>query len=292
MVAAYDNTIFHAFLVCTAYLLLILTHCHSTRSFPGGVMKALARNVACVCVLILSVVTAPAQPASAQKQPARQPNTLTREELEHGWKLLFDGKTLTGWRGAYLDSLPTKGWKVQDGTLNVQETGGGEAAFGGDIVTIGEYGSFELVLEFKLTEGANSGIKYFVTEQQPRTPGSAKGLEFQLLDDAKHPDAKLGINGNRTLASLYDLIPAVHKRTRPIGDWNEARIVVKGKHVEHWLNGVKALDYERGGKEFLAHKAESKFKDVPGFGEAERGHILLQDHGNQVSFRNIRIRTF
>ena len=265
--------------------------CH-TRSFPGGTMKAHARNVVRSCLLALMVFTASAQSAFGQKQSAPQPNTLTRVEQSQGWRLLFDGKTLSGWRGAYLDSLPTKGWKVQDGLLNVQETGGGEAAFGGDIVTIDEYGSFELVLEFRLTEGANSGIKYFVTEQQPKTPGSAKGLEFQLLDDAKHPDAKLGINGNRTLASLYDLIPAAHKITRPIGDWNEARIIVRGKHVEHWLNGVKVLDYERGGREFLARKAESKFKEIPGFGEAERGHILLQDHGNQVSFRNIKIRTF
>lgn len=263
-----------------------------TRSFPGGTMKAHARNVVCSCLVVLVVFTVSGERASGEKQSAPRPNTLTREEQAHGWKLLFDGRTMTGWRGAYLDSLPAKGWKVQDGMLNVQETGGAEASFGGDIVTIEEYGSFELVLEFKLTEGANSGIKYFVTEQQPRTPGSAKGLEFQLLDDAKHPDARLGINGNRTLASLYDLIPAAHKRTRPIGDWNEARIVVKGNHVEHWLNGVKVLEYERGGREFLAHKAESKFKDMPGFGEAEHGHILLQDHGNQVSFRNIRIRTF
>jgi hypothetical protein len=255
-------------------------------------MKAPVWNITCSCVLMLCIVTAPAHKASAQKQTARQLNALTPREQAQGWKLLFDGKTLAGWRGAYLDSLPTKGWRIQDGILSVQETGGGEAMFGGDIVTIDEYGSFELALEFKLTEGANSGIKYFVTERLPKTPGSAKGLEFQLLDDARHPDAKLGINGNRTLASLYDLLPARHKVARPIGDWNEVRIIVRGNDVEHWLNGVKVLAYERGGKDFLAHKAESKFKDIPGFGEAEHGHILLQDHGNQVSFRNIRIRTY
>jgi hypothetical protein len=240
--------------------------------------------------LILILVSTVAAPG---RQTAGPPlNTLTEKEKHEGWKLLFDGKTMNGWRGAYMDLLPKKGWTVQDGMLIVRESGGGEAAFGGDIVTIDQYSSFELTLDFKLTEGANSGIKYFVTEQQPRTPGSAIGLEYQILDDAKHPDAKLGINGNRTLASLYDLIPAHDKKVKPIGEWNHARIVVRGKHVEHWLNGVKVLEYERGGKEFLAHKAESKFKDRAGFGEAEKGHILLQDHGNQVFFRNIKIRTF
>jgi hypothetical protein len=225
--------------------------------------------------------------AVCQQSPA--PNTLTAEEQKAGWRLLFDGRTLEGWRGAYMDSLPARGWEVRDGMLIVQASGGGEAAFGGDIVTREEYASFDLSVDFKLTEGANSGIKYFVTEQQPRPPGSVRGLEFQLLDDAKHPDAKLGINGNRTLASLYDLFPAANKPARPIGQWNTARILVRGRHVEHWLNGRKVLEFERGGEEFLRHKAESKFKDLAGFGEAERGHILLQDHGNQVFFRNVKI---
>jgi hypothetical protein len=227
-----------------------------------------------------------------QQQPEPPPNTLSAHEKQEGWKLLFDGKNLSLWRGAYRDSLPSKGWEIRDGMLIVQASGGGEAAYGGDIVTVEQYASFELKVDFKLTQGANSGIKYFVTEQQPKTPGSALGLEYQLLDDARHPDAKLGIDGNRTLASLYDLLPAAHKHASPVGQWNHARILVDGRHVEHWLNGTKVLEYERGGKEFLAHKAESKFKTVDGFGEAARGHILLQDHGNQVFFRNIKIRTF
>jgi len=220
------------------------------------------------------------------------PNTLTAQERKEGWKLLFDGKTLNGWRGAYLDSLPARGWEIRDGVLIVQASGGGEAAFGGDIVTIDEYSSFALSVDFRLSQGANSGIKYFVTEEQPKTPGSAKGLEYQILDDAKHPDAKLGINGNRTLASLYDILPAKDRKVLPIGEWNHAGIIVRGKQVEHWLNGVIVLAYERGGKTFLEHKASSKFKDLKGFGEAARGHILLQDHGNQVLYRNIKIRTF
>ena len=242
-------------------------------------------NLLLVLALTLGLVS-----CRSARGTEEEPNTLTPQEKKAGWKLLFDGRTMNGWRGAYMDSLPSRGWEVRDGALAVNESGGGEAAFGGDIVTIDEYGSFELLVDFKLTAGANSGIKYFVIEGQPKTPGSAKGLEYQLLDDATHPDAKLGINGNRTCASLYDLIPAANKPPAPIGEWNHARILVRGKHVEHWLNGVKVLEFERGGREFLAHKAESKFKDIPGFGEYPAGHILLQDHGNRVFFRNIKIR--
>jgi len=240
--------------------------------------------------VLLLTSTIVASTAVCQHGGGQPINTLTDQERTDGWQLLFDGRTLAGWRGAYLDSLPVRGWEIRDGMLIVQASGGGEAAFGGDIVTVEEYASFDLTLEFKLTEGANSGIKYFVTEQQPKTPGSAKGLEYQILDDAKHPDARLGINGNRTLASLYDLIPAAGKKVRPVGEWNTARIVVRGKQVEHWLNAMKVLAYERGGKTFLAHKAQSKFKDLEGFGEAGQGHILLQDHGNRVFYRNIKIR--
>lgn len=239
------------------------------------------------CLIFITAMLVPALIMARQSAP----NTLTGKEKKNGWTLLFDGKSMKGWRGAYMESLPKKGWAVKDGMLIVQESGGGEASFGGDIVTLKEYSSFELTLDFKLTDGANSGIKYFVIEQQPKTPGSAKGLEYQILDDAKHPDAKLGINGNRTLASLYDIMPAADKKVNPIGEWNHARLLVKGRHVEHWLNGVKVLEFERGGREFLAHKAESKFKDIPQFGEYPKGRILLQDHGNKVYYRNIKLRT-
>jgi hypothetical protein len=244
-----------------------------------------------IILLWLAALLTSALAAGAQT-PQGSPNTLTPQEKKAGWKLLFDGQTTNGWRGAYRESFPEKGWDVRDGMLIVQPSGGGEAANGGDIVTVNEYSSFELKLDFKLTEGANSGIKYFVTEQQPKSPGSAIGLEYQLLDDEAHPDARLGIDGNRTLASLYDVMPAKNKKRNPVGEWNQARILVRGKHVEHWLNGVKVLSYERGGKEFLEHKARSKFKERKDFGEAKQGHILLQDHGNQVFFRNIKIRVF
>jgi hypothetical protein len=238
-------------------------------------------GLSAICVLLTGSILAAEQ----------APNTLTKQETNDGWKLLFDGKTTNGWRGAKLEKFPDFGWAIESGALTVQESGGAESRHGGDIVTVDQYGNFELSVDFKLTPGANSGIKYFVVGIEPNRPGSAIGLEYQVLDDARHPDAKEGINGNRTLGSLYDLIPAsADKPVKPIGEWNQARIIVDGKHVEHWLNGKKILEYERGSKAFLAHKAQSKFKNMPGFGEAPEGHILLQDHGNRVSYRNIKIR--
>ncbi|HWR34333.1 MAG TPA: DUF1080 domain-containing protein [Clostridia bacterium] len=247
---------------------------------------------AVLALIFIGLGLSVAQTADARRSASggAKPNTLSPKEKKEGWKLLFDGKTTKGWRGAYLDSFPAKAWDVRDGMMIVQSFGGGEAAQGGDIVTVDEYSNFDLMVDFKLTDGANSGIKYFVTEQLPRTPGSAIGLEYQVLDDAKHPDAKLGKDGNRTLASLYDLIPAATKMPNPIGEWNHARIVVQGSHVEHWLNGVKVVEYERGGKDFLERKAMSKFKDRTGFGEATQGHILLQEHGSEVFYRNVKIR--
>ena len=217
-------------------------------------------------------------------------NTLTEQEIAEGWKLLFDGKSSTGWRKAYGESFPEKGWSIENGVLSVQPSTGAESQNGGDIVTMDEYDNFELLLQAKLTPGANSGVKYFVTEQEGNS-GSAIGLEFQILDDNLHPDAKLGNHeGSRTLASLYDLIKAYNKRPNGIGEWNNIRIVSKDNHVEHWLNGFKVLEYERGSVEFRKLVSESKYKDWKAFGEAEKGHILLQDHGNEVFFQSIKIR--
>jgi hypothetical protein len=221
------------------------------------------------------------------------PNTLTAQEEKQGWKLLWDGKTTNGWRGAHKEAFPEKGWLVNSGILQVEAAGGGESVNGGDIVTEDEYSAFDLQLQFKLTEGANSGIKYFVTENEEVKNASAIGLEYQLLDDEKHPDAKMGRDGNRTLASLYDLKTS-EKQPRfmkPIGEWNQARLVVNPDNkVEHWLNGMKVLEYERGSQEFKDLVAISKYKDWKDFGVAEKGHILLQDHGNNVFFRSIKIK--
>lgn len=220
------------------------------------------------------------------------PNTLTDYEKKNGWKLLFDGKSSKGWIGAYKKTFPAKGWEIKDGVLKVLSSEGKESANGGDIVTTDQYSAFDMSFDFKLTPGANSGVKYFVTLSE-NNQGSAIGLEYQVLDDTLHPDAKLGRDGNRTMSSLYDLITArkearfIHK----MGQWNTGRIVVyPNNHVEHYLNGIKVLEYDRGSKAFRDLVAISKYKDWKNFGEAPQGYILIQDHGNEVSYRSIKIK--
>ena len=216
-------------------------------------------------------------------------NTISEREAKEGWKLLFDGKTTNGWRGAKLDKFPAKGWVVEDGILKVLAGNGGESTNGGDIVTTRTYRNFILKVDFKITKGANSGIKYFVDPSMNKGAGSAIGCEFQILDDLRHPDAKLGVKGNRKLGSLYDLIPAPANKPFDINQFNTAMIVVRGNHVEHWLNGVKLLEYERNNQEWNALVAYSKYKNWPNFGNFTDANILLQDHGNEVWFKNVKI---
>jgi hypothetical protein len=252
-----------------------------------------ARALALALGLIFSLA-AGADERGTEPTPAKTrlaPNTLSDAERADGWRLLWDGHTSRGWRSAKGQEFPRQGWAMKDGVLSVMETGGAESRAGGDIVTEETYAAFDLKVDFRLTPGANSGIKYYVDTELNKAEGSAIGLEYQLLDDARHPDAREGRNGNRTLASLYDLIPAAaSKKAKPIGEWNEARIVSTGRHVEHWLNGEKVLEYERGSEEFRRLVAESKYRIWPAFGEKPRGNILLQDHGNRVDFRNIKIK--
>lgn len=226
------------------------------------------------------------------------PNNISAEEKKNGLKLLWDGKTTNGWRGAYKTYFPDNAWYIIDGTLNVKKTNGLEAANGGDIVTIDQYHAFDLQFEFQISDSANSGVKYFVTEKENNI-GSSIGLEYQILDDDHHKDGKLGTDGNRTMASLYDLIPSAkiygnHKDKReklPIGEWNRGRIVVypDGK-VEHWINGWKVLEYQRNNQMFKALVARSKYAKWPDFGMASQGHILLQEHGTHVAYRSIKIK--
>ncbi len=229
------------------------------------------------------------------------PNDLSTQERVQGYSMLWDGKQedlSNHWRGIYKEDFPEKGWSAEDGILTVHQSNGMQEGGGGDIITKKQYGAFELQFDFKLTKGANSGVKYFVKESYDTNGKSGIGLEYQVLDDKNHPDAKKGRNGNRTVASLYDLIPKNDiKATRPpyvkpIGEWNHGRIIVNPNgHVEHWINGYKALAYEKGSKHFKYLVSISKYKDWKNFGLWKKGYILLQDHGNKVSYKSIKIRT-
>lgn len=207
-------------------------------------------------------------------------NTLTLEEKQTGWRLLFDGKTLKGWRAYNKQSPPGAGWQVEEGVL--KKVAGQR---GGDIVTEDQFGDFELAWEWKISKGGNNGIKYLVTEQRPSAPGH----EYQMIDDTGHPDGKLG--AKRQTAAFYDVLPpAADKPLKPVGEWNSSRIVVQGKKVEHWLNGAKVLTYELGSDTTKAALAASKFKSSAGFGDKIRGHIMLTDHQDECSFRNMKLR--
>ena len=219
-------------------------------------------------------------------------NALSEQETKNGVSLLWDGKTTSGWRGAYKTAFPEKGWEIREGILSVMPSGGGESVNGGDIVTEKMYSAFELQFEFRLTRGANSGVKYFVTENEGNK-GSAIGLEYQVLDDENHPDAAMGAAGNRTMASLYDLIPSLKfpQAKRNIGEWNRGMLRVHPDgRVEHFLNGYKVVEYQRGTQMFTALVARSKYAQWKDFGMAPQGRILLQDHGDRVEYRSIKIR--
>ncbi len=216
------------------------------------------------------------------------PNDLSETEKEQGYELLFNGKSTDKWKSATGSGFPEKGWKVEDGALTVVGNEGNNTARGGDIVTKEEFGPFELKFDFNFTEGANSGIKYGLGNNGPGI-----GLEYQILDDKKHPDAKQGVVGNRKLASLYDLIPSETEGrfVNGPGEWNRGRIVMyPDGTVQHWLNGRKVVEYQRGSKIYKALVARSKYADYENFGMAEKSPILIQDHNNTVHFRSIKIR--
>ena len=218
------------------------------------------------------------------------PNQLTAAQKAEGWRLLFNGSTLEGWRGFHRQDIPG-GWMVESGTLKKAAGRGTPENPGGDLITIDQFANFEFVLEWKISKAGNSGIKYLVSESLPPTGRGAISFEYQVLDDEHHPDAKMGIAGNRTSGALYDLIaPAADKALRPVGEFNETRIIVRGNLIEHWLNGRRVVSFDRASEDYRGKLATSKFKTTKGFGEATRGHLLLQDHGDEVWYRNIRLR--
>lgn len=242
--------------------------------------------------------------------PKSAVNTLTEAEKADGWTLLWDGKTSDGWVGAksHCKTFPKASWVMADGVLTVYPVKGTEAkpwtvaptkevwdAQGGDILTAKKYRSFIFKVDFRLTEAANSGIKYFVDEDI----NNGTSIEFQLLDKG-HADWNKGRDGNRRIGALYDMIPATvpgDSVVKPVGEWNTAMLVVNGNHVEHWINGTKVLEYERGGKQFMEAFAKSKYTDAKNFNKNGKwgltpvGRILLQDHSDStVSFRNIKIK--
>ena len=240
-----------------------------------------------LCVSLLTMCCA------AQKE-----NTLTKKEQKDGWQLLFDGKTLNGWRGIYSDSLPKKGWAVENGELHVLASPGGEESTnGGDLISTKEFDNFEITWEWKmLTKGGNSGLKYLVQEAKvkPRNRASVIGLEYQILDDDNHPwmlNGTMKPGDYYTVGALYNLYePSPQRKVMPLGEWNTSKVISKGKHVEQWLNGIKVVEYERGSEDFEHRKAKSKFKDLKDFGENDKGAIVLQDHGAHVAFRNLKLK--
>jgi hypothetical protein len=235
--------------------------------------------VGSVCALWLALQAGAISRSESDSASAR--NTLSDQEQKDGWKLLFDGKTTNGWRVYKGDKMPEK-WKVLDGVLVFDPNVEGS---GGDIVTAEEYDNFEFVADWKISPGGNSGVMYHVTEDGEHPWQS--GPEYQLLDNAGHAD---GRNPLTTAASCYALYAPAKDATKPVGDWNNMRLVVNGSHVEHWLNGLKVVEYDLGSDDWKKRVRQSKFNSMPNFARAAKGHIGLQDHGDRVEFRNLKIR--
>lgn len=224
---------------------------------------------------LLALLTAFALPLAARAADALS-NTLTDSEKAAGWRLLFNGTSLDGWRGFKKTGPPTSGWEVKNGVLTCVKGGKG-----GDIITTDQFDDFELSWEWSMPPKSNNGIKYFITESRP----GAIGHEYQMIDDTLAHDAQ------SSTASFYLVVaPNEKKKVKPFGEWNQSRVLVQGNHVEHWLNGAKVLEYELGSPAILEQVAKTKFKGVAGFGTKIRGHILLTYHSDECNFRNVKLR--
>lgn len=248
-------------------------------------------------LVALALLTLACGPRAVATSSPADPNRLTTSEAAAGWRLLFDGRTLAGWRGLGRDTVPSAHWVVEDGTIakiasgRVPVAADGQPLVGGDLMTVDAWRDFELVFDWKVSPGANSGVKYNVDEQlsttlEPRN--AAKGFEYQVLDDDRHEDGKLP---SHRAGALYDLVPPnASKALNPVGEWNHSRIVLRGNHGEHWLNGAKVVEYELGSQQMDSALAVSKYRPIPWFATRRAGHIVLQDHGDAVWFRAIKLR--
>lgn len=243
-----------------------------------------ASAAAALGFLALCAVPHAAEAGGAQGASQPAPNQLTAAEARDGWVLLFDGKSTRGWQGFKMADMTGLRWAVRDDCLCSPPSEGAHAKGRRDIVTDRLFTDFDLTWDWKIDPGGNSGVKYFIIDERR----DAVGHEYQLLDDDVHPDGKNG--PNRLTAGFYDVLAPVGARPKPAGRFNHSRILVKGAHVEHWLNGTKVVDYELGSPALAAAVAKSKFKDVAGFGTKVAGRILLQDHGDGVCFQNVKIR--
>jgi hypothetical protein len=240
----------------------------------------MARWFVLTSAAVLVSVTMTAQ----SNTPLGEANRLTAQEQSAGWRLLFDGQTTKGWRGFAKPAGVINGWIVEKGRLRHPASTGQDSKGTGDIITIDTFNDFDLRFDWIISAGGNSGVKYLVVENRD----GPIAHEYQVIDDAKHPDALIG--PHRSTGALYDVISApANKPLKPAGQINSGRVLVNGTHVEHWLNGVKIVEYELGNP-LKAAKEKSKFKDVPGWEDKLKGHILLQDHGDDVSFFNVKIR--
>ena len=234
-------------------------------------------------VALAAAVLAPLGAQAPAKDAAKKTEATMKADTA-GWTSLFDGTTLKGWRGYKKADPSDTRWKVENGVVTIPEADGKDTRGNRDIITDATYDQFDLRWEWKVAPGGNSGLKYFVLEDET----SAIGHEYQMIDDERHADAKIG--PHRQTAAFYDVLPAADRPLKPAGEWNTSEVIVRGKHVEHWLNGKRVLQYELDSPEIRAAIAKSKFKDIARFGKPQKGHILIQDHGNQVWFRNVKIK--
>ena len=274
-----------------------------------AVVRALGASALVLVPTLAGCRSAPVEEASLSMAAPAAPNQLTAAERAAGWRLLFDGRSLAGWRGLGYPGIPEGHWTVEDGAIKKVATSkvapgpDGRRPSGGDLMTTSAFGDFELAWEWKISAGGNSGLKYNVSEElsggqpsnvlRPATGSagvshSAIGFEYQMLDDDRHSDGRLATHRS---GALYDLLtPNERKQLKPVGEWNHSRIVFVGKHGEHWLNGAKVVEYELGSRTMDSALTASKFRTMPWFAQRRVGHIVLQDHGDEVWVRNVKVR--